>query len=141
MTTAVNVDAAAAILSHPESCLSSPSLSTLLSSLLLGNDDDVDDDNVASFVILCELVTALGLVVACLLFVSSDRLVGCIRRFVHLYRIGNRRRHHREDDEELPIQEEKTELRHVTVLHDTTEQREHGYLSDEYDHQIYHPPA
>ena len=107
------------------------------------NDDDDDvDDNVASFVILCELVTALGLVVACLLFVSSDRLVGCIRRFVHLYRIGNHRRHHRrEEDEELPVQEEKTELRHVTVLHDTTEQCEHGYLSDEYDRQIYHPSA
>jgi len=137
MIAAVNVDVATAVLSHPESCLSSPSLSALLSSLLLGNDDD---RAVASFVLLCELAAALGLVVVCLLFVSSDRLIGCIRQFVRYYRLTShrRRRPHRED-KELSIGEEKTELEHVAVLHDTTEQRQHGYLSDEYDRQIYHP--
>ena len=138
MITTVNVDAATAVLSHSESCLSSPSLTALLSSLLLGNDDD---RAVASFVLLCELAAAVGLVVACLLFVSSDRLISCIRRFVRYYRLSWHRRNRHREDKELSVGEEKTELEHVTVSHDATEQRQHGYLSDEYDRQIYHPSA
>jgi len=82
-------------------------------------------------------------------------VIDCVREFARRCRLSGRRRRSRrcrnqrpgdkeeqeqeveksrqeEEEEEEVVDEEQIELRHVTVLHDSAEQCEHGYLSDEH---------